>query len=64
MNNLETLETAEVCSAPVSNVITLPVRQAEERPQPWSLSVWLRNVMKRFVTWIDRVDVDGQQHWN
>lgn len=64
MSNLETLETAEVYSEPDSAVIKLPVGQEEERSGPKSLSVSLGNVLKRFVTWIDGVDVDGQHYWN
>ncbi len=63
MSNLETLETVETYSEPVNSVIGLPVGQGEEQSEPHSLSVSVRRVLKRFVAWIDGVDVDGQQYW-
>ncbi|HEY6249618.1 MAG TPA: hypothetical protein VI685_06630 [Candidatus Angelobacter sp.] len=64
MNDLETLDTVEQHSDPVSAVLTLPVGRKEEQSEPRSFSVSLRNAVKRFVAWIDGVDVDGQQYWN
>lgn len=63
MSNLETLEAVEAYSKP-ENGITFPVSQEEEQSEPKPFSVSLRNAMKRFVAWIDGVDVDGQQYWN
>ena len=63
MSKLETLETAEEYSEPLSSVV-LSAGKEEEQSEPWSLSIALRNVVKRFVAWIDGVDVDGQQYWN
>lgn len=63
MSNLETLEVeaAEHYSEP-ANVITMPVKQraeqSEQRPGTF------RKAVERFVAWINRVDVDGQQYWN
>jgi len=61
MSNLETLEAVEAYSEP-ANVITMPVKQQEEQSERKSGS--FRNAVKRFVAWIDGVDVDGQQYWN
>ena len=62
MSNLETLEaTVEAHSEP-GNVITLPISRREDQSEQKSGA--FRNAVKRFVAWIDGVDVDGQQYWN
>ena len=63
MSNLETLETVEAYSEPLNSVALL-AGQEEEQSEPWSLSISLRKAVKRFVAWIDGVDVDGQQYWS
>ena len=64
MSKLETLETVETYSEPVSSGITLPVTGNNTYSEPWSFGAKLKQTMNRFVTWIDGVDVDGQQYWN
>ena len=61
MSNLETLEAVEAHSEP-ANIITLPISRREEQSEQNSGA--FRNLVKRFVAWIDGVDVDGQQYWN
>ena len=38
-------------------------RQETKAPS-WSFATAVKNTVKRFVTWIDGVDVDGQPYWN
>ncbi|HKD14934.1 MAG TPA: hypothetical protein VKE71_10335 [Candidatus Angelobacter sp.] len=64
MSKLETLETVETYSEPVSSGITLPVTEDKMHSEPWSFAAKLKKTVNRFVTWIDGVDVDGQQYWN
>ena len=44
--------------------VLLPVQRETERGQSLSLAASVKNVVTKFVTWIDGVDVDGQQYWN
>jgi len=44
--------------------VLLPVQREKAQAQSWSLSASLKNAVTKFVTWIDGVDVDGQEYWN
>ena len=57
MSNFEYSEKA-------SAAVLLPVQREKAQAQSWSLSASLKNAVTKFVTWIDGVDVDGQEYWN
>ena len=40
-----------------------PVRSKEEEMQSSSFLASIKSAAQRFVTWIDGVDVDGQEYW-
>ena len=44
--------------------VLLPVQREKEQGLSLSLAASVKNVVTKFVTWIDGVDVDGQQYWN
>jgi hypothetical protein len=40
-----------------------PVRSKDAEMQSSSFAASIKSAAQRFVTWIDGVDVDGQEHW-
>ena len=41
-----------------------PARAKNEEVQATSFTTSIRNLVQRFVAWIDGVDVDGQEYWS
>jgi len=44
--------------------ILFPVPQEKTQSEPWSFTASVKKAVMRFVTWIDGVDVDGQEYWS
>lgn len=41
-----------------------PARAKDQEVQAKSFTASIKNLVHRFVTWIDGVDVDGQEYWS
>ena len=54
----------EAYSEKASAGVLLPVQREKEQGQSVSLAASIKKVVMKFVTWIDGVDVDGQQYWS
>jgi hypothetical protein len=46
------------------SAVAVAPREVKEEEQSGSFSASIKNAAQRFVTWIDQVDVDGQEYWS